>query len=225
MLGSNNTKAVIFDFDGTIIDTETPDYVSWCEVFEAYGCDLPFDIWADSIGRAVAAFDIYDFLKQASGKDVDKNTVGRARFHRYLELVAEEPIRPGVQGYLGDASRLGLRLGVSSSGSSNWVEGHLRQRQIYDHFSAISTIDHVRNGKPAPDLFLRTARMMGVEPASVIAIEDSPNGVAAARNAGMFTVAVPNPTTRTLDFGNAHVRLESLDEMSLEALLALATAA
>jgi len=213
-------QALIFDFDGLILDTEVPDYESWQEVYREHGCDLPFARWAECIGTADILFDPYDELEAQSGRSIDRAAIRAKRRARYLEMIAAQPLLPGVEDYLADAKRLGLKLGVASSATSDWVHGHLTQRGLIEQFDCIRCADNVRRTKPDPELYLAALYALGLRAEQAVALEDSPNGIRAAVRAGLFCVAVPNALTRHLPLDEAHLRLASLAEMPLERLLA-----
>ena len=210
-------EAVIFDFDGTILDTETPDYRSWQETFQSFGASLERSLWTRFIGGR-PSFDALSHLAELCGREFDRDDVGRRRRRRYLELVEAEPILPGVLELIADAERLKLRLGVASSSTRNWVEGHLRQRGLLARFQTLRSADDVRRVKPDPELYLAAAADLGVAPHRALAIEDSANGVTAAKRAGLYCVAVPNSMTAEMDFSRADAVYPSLAAVSLEKL-------
>ena len=123
-------EAVIFDFDGVIIDTETPGYSSWQEVFNAHGVDLDRSLWARFIGGGVETFDVYQHLEDLIGGQLDRDAVRQKRRRRYLSCVESSPVLPGVLDYIQEARELGLKLGVASSSNRAWVEGHLKSRGL-----------------------------------------------------------------------------------------------
>jgi beta-phosphoglucomutase-like phosphatase (HAD superfamily) len=120
--------------------------------------------------------------------------------------------------WLDDAELLGLALGVASSSPLAWVEGHLERLGIRSRFRSIVCRTHNRPPKPAPDLYLAALDDLGVAASDTIAVEDSPNGITAAKAAGLFCVAVPNPMTRPLDFSGADLLLDSLADLPLSEL-------
>ena len=213
------SPAIIFDFDGTIIDTELPDFQSWQELFVSFGCVLSFEVWSEGIGKSMGAFDIYGLLDKMAGHAVDRDQVRSRCRSRTDELVGAEPLRTGVKTYLIDAEHLELPLGIASSSPRSWVDRFLAERKIEHHFSVIKTADDVEHAKPDPAIFRLACEALDVEPAAAIAIEDSPNGLMAARQAGMFTVVVPNKITAKLDFGPADVFVDTLADLPLEELL------
>jgi len=213
------TEALIFDFDGVIIDTETPDYSSWQETFASFQVTLDRTLWAGFIGGASGTFDVYQHLQDLMGAPFDRDSVRTTRRKRYLDLVEANPVRPGVEEYLEDANRLGLRLGIASSSSRDWVEGHLRRRGLLGYFDHVVCRDDVTSVKPDPEVYVRCADGLGARPEATVAIEDSANGVTAAKGAGLFCVVVPNPMTADMDLGNADLMLDALTYMPLEAVL------
>ena len=213
-------RALVFDFDGLILETEGPIFLSWQEVFASFGFPLSFDIWATTIGTADAEFQPAPALEQLVGRALDWEQIEPGRHARELALAEAQPLLPGVAQALVDARRLGLKLGVASSSSRAWVEGHLQRRGLRDYFQAVRTSDDVRFTKPDPELDMAVLSALGVPGDQALALEDSTPGIRAAKAAGMYCVAVPNHLTRELPMHEADLRLESLEEMPLEQLLA-----
>lgn len=213
-------KALIFDFDGLIVDTEIPDYHSWQMVYQSYGFELPMEKWATIVGgTGESDFDPNDYLEALTGRPLDREHIWITRRKDYLEHLEQQPILPGVEDYLRDARRLNLKLGVASSSPENWVEGHLTRLGLRAYFSEVVTADDVAKTKPDPALFLLAAERLGVAPGETVVFEDSRNGVVAGKRAGMYVVAVPNPLTAVMDFSQADLRLNSLADLPLEQLL------
>ena len=210
---------LIFDFDGLILDTEMPDYVSWQSVYKEHGVELPLEGWASIVGgKAESDFDPYDHLEELIEKKVDREAIWIKRRKDYLEHLESQPILPGVENYLTDAKEMRLKIGIASSSPENWVVGHLTRLGLLEKFDVVCTADDVKKTKPDPALFLLTAEKLGVSPKEVVVFEDSPNGVLGAKRAGMFVVAVPNPLTEQLDLSHADLILGSLEEITLEEL-------
>jgi|TARA_Y100000310_G_scaffold218161_1_gene219322 HAD superfamily hydrolase (TIGR01509 family) len=211
-------KAIIFDFDGVILDTETPDYESWADLFEAYNVQLDLEVWSPLIGGDVA-FSVYQHLEDLTGIAFDRPKLRKTRHATYVRMVESNPVLPGVLEYLESAARLNLSLAVASSSNGGWAQSHLERLGLIDFFSAVRTADDVARAKPHPDVYLAALDALGVAPADAIAIEDSPTGIAAAKRAGIFCVVVPNPMTRNLPVEEADIRLESLADLSLDGLM------
>jgi HAD superfamily hydrolase (TIGR01509 family) len=211
--------ALVFDFDGLILDTEVPVLASWQEVYRAHGVELPMDTWLETIGTADHEFDPFAHLQELLGRPLDREPLQGDRIrHRDAILHAQETL-PGVREYLESARRLGLKLAVASSSRRQWVAGHLERLGIDEHWDVVKTSDDVTRTKPDPELYLAAVEALGVRPDQAVAFEDSENGVKAARAAGLYCVAVPAELTMGMDFSLADVRLGSMAEMPLEELL------
>ena len=215
-------SALIFDFDGLILDTEGPIYQSWQETYAQHGLVLPLELWVTIIGTYDEPFDPWTYMQELAGKPLDGEAILPKRLERELELIYQNPIRPGVETYLSEAPRLGLKIGLASSSTCKWVKGHLQRLGLLAHFDCIRCKDDVQFTKPNPELYLAAAECLGVQAQACIALEDSPNGVTAAKAAGMFCVAAPNPLTHDLSLGHADLRLAELADLPLERLLELA---
>jgi len=211
-------RAVVFDFDGLILDTEEPVYRSWLEVYEAHGQELPFERWVQTVGSSATGFHPQHHLEERLGRPLPKEVLDR-RIGRRTELVLAKKLLPGVVERIDEAHALGLNVGVASSSSTEWVRGHLARLGILERFDCTRCRDDVANVKPEPDLYLSVLDCLDVRAAEAIAIEDSPNGVAAAKRAGMRCVAIPNSITARLDLSAADVLLASLADVTLPELL------
>ena len=221
---STGIKALIFDFDGLILDTESPDYQSWQETYQAHGGSISFSEWAKWIGT-MGTFDPYAYLEEQLGRPVDRAAIRAQQRARFAELVAGQPILPGVREYIHRAKRLGLKLGIASSSSQDWILSRLGPLGLEPYFDSVSSSDDVERTKPDPAVYLAALKALHVKAHQAIALEDSPNGVLAARRAGIYCVAVPNALTRQLSLDHADLQLESLADLPLEELLAQATGA
>ncbi len=213
-------RGLIFDFDGLMVDTETSARDSWVDIFQEYGCDFPHDAWAKVLGGSGRDFDACGYLTEQTGLQLDPEELRARRGRRKLELVAAQPLLPGIAGYLAEGKRSGLKLGVASSSSRDWVVGHLDRLGVTDLFDAIVTGDDVAHVKPDPELYLLALARLGLEPHEAIVFEDAPNGVLAAKRAVIFTVAVPNALTCELPLDHADLRVASLADLPLTDLLA-----
>ena len=212
-------QAVVFDFDGTILDSESHVYGVARDLFAEHGAELPLEVWADCVGREAGYFDPIGYLEECTGRMHDRDALNRLRRERFFERIREVGPLPGVEDALAAAHAQGLRLGVASSGSRVWVEGQLERLGLRRFFDCVRTADDVRRVKPEPDLYLSALECLGVDASRAVAIEDSPNGALAARRAGMYCVVVPNPVTAALAFGDHSLRLESLAGVGLAEVL------
>ena len=216
-------KALVFDFDGLIVDTESTDFQAWQEVGLQYNVDLTLETWLPVVGRGFTTqiFDPYEYLLAQSKESLDYKIVRTQCGERNLALIEQQPILPGVERLIAEAKERGLGLAVASSSKREWVAGHLERLELLQHFDALACGDEVLHTKPYPDLYLAAIEKLGIKASEAIAFEDSRNGMLAAREAGIFCVVIPNLMTQSLSFDEASFRLFSLAEKSLDELVAL----
>jgi HAD superfamily hydrolase (TIGR01509 family) len=216
-------RALVFDFDGLILDTETAVYTAWSEAFVAHGCAPPtLDEWAIEVGTH-RGLDIEGLLRERATIPVDIEAVHTRRRARHDEIIAMEAVLPGVVDWVSEAQARGIAIAIASSSPYDWVHENLERLGIRHYFQHLSCRGNGVPPKPAPDVYVRACDAVGVETSAAIAVEDSPNGIAAAKAAGLRCVAVPNPITASLDFSAADLVLPSLAATALgEALVRLA---
>lgn len=215
-------QALLFDFDGLILDTEHPVYEAWREDYLAHGQDLPLETYAACVGSDFQRFDPKAHLESLVGRPIDWPERDRWRERLALERVHRLPPLPGVLDLLEAAAAAGLPCAVASSSPRHWVEGHLARLGLLHRFALTRCLDDVPSPKPAPDLFLAAARALGVAPERAVVLEDSRNGLLAAQAAGSPCVIVPNRVTAHLDFHGASAVVTSLEELDLARLRQLA---
>jgi putative hydrolase of the HAD superfamily len=212
-------RGLLFDFDGLLVDTETPSRAAYEHLYRRHGHELPLDRWATLVGTIGAEFDPYVHLEELVGTPLDRDELDDWRRAREDELVDLEDLRPGVEDLLADAREHGLRTAIVSSSDDWWIQRHLGRLERSNGWDAIVAANgDVERAKPAPTLYLDALRLLELSPHEAVAFEDSPNGVRAAKAAGLFCVAVPNPITATLALDEADVIVESLEDVSLAAL-------
>ncbi len=214
-------RAIIFDFDGLILDTETPEYQSWQEIYQSHGCELPLSLWTSMIGKGNddITFDPYAHLETQLKHAIDRVAMRTARRAWMMDKIALQPVLPGIVDYLTDAKRMGLKIGLASSSGGEWVKGHLTRLGLIEHFECIRNADDVVRTKPDPELYFAVLKAMDIQSHEAIAFEDSANGAWAAKRAGLFCVAVPNPMTSSLNFDHVDYKLNSLADMNLSELI------
>jgi HAD superfamily hydrolase (TIGR01509 family) len=215
-------KVLVFDFDGLILDTESPFFRAWQEIFHEYGYEIAPAEWAIWLGAAADPQQPYEHLEHHLGRTIDREAFHRRRMLREGELLAAQSAAAGFLDFAKEARRRGLRLAVASSSDRAWVEGHLARLGLKDLFSCIKCAEDVKRTKPSPDLYLAVLDDLRVKPAQAVAFEDSGHGVRAAKAAGLFCIAVPNPITRHLDLSLADMRIEGFAGLEVQEILAAA---
>jgi HAD superfamily hydrolase (TIGR01509 family) len=217
-------EALIFDFDGLLIDSETPLFEIWQGIYREYGCELGLSDWQHALGT-FGGFDPYADIAARTGSSPQREQLAPVIRTRHVALCAALPLLPGVAAVFDDAREMGLKTAVASSSAEDWVGPFLDQHGLRVRLDAVCTRDDVTQVKPAPDLFLLAAKRMGVDPSRCVVFEDSPNGLRAARAAGMWAVAVPNALTRPLALPDPDLVLESLAASPLTSIVAALAAA
>jgi HAD superfamily hydrolase (TIGR01509 family) len=210
--------ALIFDFDGLILDTETPILEAWRTVYRRHGCELGMDLWQHSLGTK-DGFDPFGHLCALTGQALDRDALLLAIQEQNWADCERQELLPGVVSVLQEAKAVGLPRAVASSSTTEWVERWLGKHGIRGEFDTICARADVAKVKPAPDLFLLAASRLGVPPEACVVFEDSPNGMRAARAAGMRCIAVPNALTRQLALPEPDLVVSSLAERPLAQLL------
>jgi putative hydrolase of the HAD superfamily len=208
-------RALIFDFDGLLVDTETVVIDAWVQMHAEDG--LPCD--RAVLHRIVGHTDVtYDYWS-AYAPEISRPALEA----RYLEtartLTLAAPSLPGTLELLNAARAAGLKIGLASNSTHAHVEGHLQHRSMLGYFDAIACRDDVSVGKPEPDVYLAALRNLGCDASTALAFEDSVPGHVAAHRAGLRVVVVPNPSTRHCEFPHAALKLQSLAETSLADLV------
>jgi HAD superfamily hydrolase (TIGR01509 family) len=216
-------RAFLFDFDGLILDTELASRAGWELLYREHGHELPADLWATVVGTTHAPFDPMAHLEQLVGAPLEREALNERRYAHEIALIEAEELRPGIAEYLAAARRHGLRRAIVSSSPRYWVDMHLERLEEAVGWDAICTADRdPGRAKPSPTLYLEALSALGVSADEAVAFEDSPNGVRAAKAAGVFCIAVPNEVTRELGLeeAGADLVLDSLAELAPEDLLA-----
>jgi HAD superfamily hydrolase (TIGR01509 family) len=215
-------KALIFDFDGLILDTETPEVLVWQSIYREHGFELPVHEWEQTIGGyGISTFDAAEHLSHLSQGRLDPVTM-RTRYRRESDLLIHASvILPGAAEMFEQARGHGMKLAIGSSSPHSWVDTHLKRLGIFYYFNPIICQDDVPPGKtkPNPDIYLKALEQLKVQSSEAVVFEDSPNGVEAARRAGILVVAVPNPLTAKMGV-RGDITVSSLAELSFQELLA-----
>ena len=212
-------KALIFDFDGLILDTETPGYNSWKDIFKNLGYNLKFQDWAPKIGNPLHDTENKILLKlKKTPTEIEQIKVKRNTL--YKNLLEKQALRPGILKLLKNAKNLKLKIGIASSSDKNWITKHLIKYNILDQFLIIISKDDVSQIKYAAEIYLKALKALKIDnPKEALAIEDSPIGILAAKSAGITCLAYPNNLTKNLDLKAADMILENLESIKLRTLL------
>jgi HAD superfamily hydrolase (TIGR01509 family) len=208
-------RALVFDFDGLILDTETPILDAWEQVHADAGLACVRQEAMDLIGEVDHDYDLW----RAFGPGADRHALKLEHRRLTREFLLTQPLLPGVQDRLDEARQLGLSLAIASNSSNSWVARNLPRLGLKEYFPTIRCRDDVPRGKPEPDVYLAVLAALGIEAHEAIAFEDSSAGSLAAKRAGLHCVAVPNDCTRHHNFAHADLRVASLAEISLRDLV------
>ena len=209
--------AIVFDFDGLIVDTEGPGFFSWREVYERFGAELDLNLWSHATGY-VGGFDPALHLEDLLGRRLDWSQIIPEREARNWELTLQAKTLPGIEALFEAARQHGLRIGVASNSGNGWVEEGLKRLGLRHFVDAVVTRDMVMNPKPAPDVYLKTVQTLGIDSNRAVALEDSEPGCRAAKQAGMKAIAIPNKFSERQDFKVADLVVKSAEDLDLKSL-------
>jgi len=214
--------SLIFDFDGLILDTETPELDAWKSIYIEHGFEYPLELAVQNVGLwGVPRFDPAEHLHELSHNSLDIETLRTRHREESNALVLRKSVMAGVVDIISSAQKRGLRLAIASSSERWWVESHLSRLGLIQHFNPIVCGDDVPPGrtKPHPDIYLKALSLLQIRADQAIALEDSSYGVAAAHAAGIFVVAALNPATALVKMEHADLTVDSLAHVSLERIL------
>jgi putative hydrolase of the HAD superfamily len=210
-------KAAIFDFDGTIIDTET----MWYDIFtEVLLRDYDFQLSLEEFVKCVGISDtiLYDYIEKELGDRVDIKALRNVIQERHHQIKDSLEVREGILDMLESFKQKGFKIGLASSSTLEWVQPFLERFEIAHYFETIKTKDDVKKVKPDPELYFKALEDLGVQPEEAVAIEDSVNGSNAAIAAGMTCIVIPNLVTAHLTFHEKCKVYEKVSELALEDL-------
>jgi HAD superfamily hydrolase (TIGR01509 family) len=211
-------KAIVFDFDGVIIDSEKVRYDAWQAVFSLYGQILPLKEWLKNIGRASYAANPHEILEELTGLKIAADDLHEQAKRFELEFVSTIPALPGVLELIEDARSRNIQIAVASSSSRQWVEGHLKRLFVFDNFSTLVCREDTITHKPSPEPYLTAIKRLKCTPEESIAIEDSPLGINSAISAGLKCIAVGCSLTKQMNLNSATMQFSSLADFNLALL-------
>lgn len=210
---SDQAFAVIFDFDGVILDSETPEFEAHRQIFASHGVDLTSEEWCRCVGlwQSVNWFDV---LNTRTETIHSRETFLTEKRRIAREVLRMEPL-PGIRRLLDDLLSEGIPLAVASTSPARWVLPAADALGIREHFGTIVTGDDVDQRKPAPDVYLLAAARLGISPTCCVAIEDTRPGLLAAKAAGMRAIVIPHWLTETHNLSEADLRVDSAAELNV----------
>ncbi len=217
---NHDIQAIIFDFDGTILNTEAAEFMALHEVFTAHGAHISHDDVVPYIGGEIE-IPWVDILTERATSPIHHATLHITKIHAARRHVESLTPRAGILDLLAEARAAGVVMGIASNAPRNWVDGHINRLGIRHYFDAVRGVDDVSVGKPHPGLYLDVCRLVGADPDHSIAIEDSAPGAAAAVAAGLTCIACPTQITRHANFHPAAIRVDTLDGVKLHDLATL----
>ena len=208
-------RALVFDFDGLILDTETALIDAFELVHRNAGKAFSRQIAQEAVGRANIHFDEW----AAFGPSANRAELDRELQRINRGILAQLSVLPGILNCIQQARRIGLKIGLASNSGHAHVEGHLARLGLISSFDCLRCIEDVAAGKPAPDLYRAVIEKFGVAGNEAVAFEDSEHGAHAAKRAGLWCVAVPGPSSVNHDLAHADLILNSLADRSLPELM------
>jgi HAD superfamily hydrolase (TIGR01509 family) len=208
-------RALVFDFDGLIFDTETALIDASELIHRRAGKPFSRQLAHEAVGRIALHFDQW----AAFGPQADRTALDAELQQVNREFLAKQSVLPGVVDYLKQTRQRGLQIGLASNSDHVHVEGHLQRLGLFDYFDYLRCIEDVPVGKPEPHLYRAVIEKFGVAGNEAIAFEDSEHGALAAKRAGLWCVAVPGPSSVNHDLAHADLIITSLAERPLSELL------
>jgi HAD superfamily hydrolase (TIGR01509 family) len=206
-------QAVIFDFDGLIIDSELVIARGFIEVLAARGFTLSLDQMAHLFGSTEVDHLWDELIADCTAGAVTIDDLGPELGRTIPAMIDGLPLLPGVLEVLDAANATGRRVGLATGQEPGRLREHLHRHGLIGRFDVIVTSSEVARGKPAPDIFVETAHRLSVPPAQCLVLEDSLHGCEAAIAAGMAVVVCPSPVTAHSEFPACAARVDTLLEL------------
>jgi HAD superfamily hydrolase (TIGR01509 family) len=219
-MDSPQLRGIVLDFDGLIVDTETPVFQAWQAEARLLGADLDLATFATVVGRHCSQAETVQLLLGAEYLPRTDEIYQRVR-ERKNEATERTVARDGIPALVKDIRARRLPLGIASSSPHSWVAGHLERLGLAGSFDAIRGSDDVGGrSKPAPDVYLAALDALGLKASEALAVEDSVSGMTAAQAAGLRCVAAPGPITAGYDFSAADAFMPTLAGIDVAGLAA-----
>lgn len=208
-------RALVFDFDGLILDTETPAIEMWETMHAEAGLRFTRQAARDLVGHVDLPFDPWAAFDAA----VDRAELQRVYRQRVRERLEQQVVLGGILDYLNEARTRGLHTAIASNSPHSWIDRHIGRLGLAAFFDVIKCRDDVERGKPEPDVYEAVLKAFGLKGGEAIAFEDSAPGSLAAKRAGLWCVAVPNASTNHHSFEHVDLTVTSLSQQPLTELL------
>lgn len=216
----NKTKAVIFDMDGLMFDTETLFSAVQTEIAQKRGKTFTLEIQNKMMGRK--PLDAIKVMIEELGMDEDPEDIAQERDDAYIELLeTDSQPMPGLFGFLELLNRHDIRKAVASGSYHKWIDALLERFKIRDQFEVIVSGEDVKIAKPAPEIYHKAVSKLNLELKDCVVLEDAVNGIKAAKAAGCIAVAIPSRFTKHQDFSEADYIVESLSDPELKSILGI----
>jgi HAD superfamily hydrolase (TIGR01509 family) len=212
-------RALVFDFDGLIVDTETPLIDAYATVHATHGVEFDRALFIRNVGHADYNFDPW----HGFSPHADRAALELERRACKDGLIVRQPVLPGVVELLNAGREAGLRIGLASNSEHAWVEPQLARVGLLDRFEFLACREDAASPKPEPDLYKLVLNRFGLRGHEAISFEDSHTGSLAAKRANLWSVVAPNQSTAHHDFSHVDLRVASLAELSLAALVSKLT--
>lgn len=205
-----NCKAVLFDFDGIIIDSEWPIYQTWKQVFAHEGHILKLETYVQCIGSDFDTWSPEKHLESLTGKSYDWQTINSKRQVTLEADLQDAQTLPGVRELIAKIKADGKKIAIVSSSSHRWVDTWLEKLDLIKDMDQVVCKGDAPHIKPAPDLYLEAVKRFNIHASKCLVLEDSLNGVKAAKAAHCPAIAIPSRLTNCLDFSTADAEIQSL---------------
>lgn len=210
-------SGVIFDLDGVVVDGTECDFSAWKQVFSELGLECSYETYKGFLGMKGS-----EIVKKYSPRemtDKEAELMDDRKEDYFIECARKGGISltKGVKGLLESLSKEGIVIGLATAAKKRKAEVILEQLEVKGYFNAVVTSDDVSKGKPNPDMFLKAAEKLGLTPEECIVIEDAPNGIQAAKNAGMKCIGITT-THKKEELKEADKVINFFDELTVESL-------
>jgi HAD superfamily hydrolase (TIGR01509 family) len=209
--------------DGLMIDTERLHHESFKTVLEQYGITPVPSVKGVIHISGISAEANWEHFKRQYGFSANTQDLTKAKNDAHLKLLKNKvQAMPGLLDLLKNLKADGYKVGIASSSIREHIDLIVDRLGIADFFDAITSGEEVTNGKPAPDIFLKAAAKLGINPAECVVLEDAMNGMRAGKAADMCVIVIPNEFTQDEDFSVADLRVSSLEDVNIETLATVA---